>query len=129
GALGHEQPLLRSDGDDHSLWHAQPPETAGKMETTSPDPNTVSSPSRSRTFAAFTKRFTWRRTAPVSSQTPRYNEGHPRSICSRATRTVAAETVISEAPPASARSGPGTKILIEAASFMMGKAPSAVNGM
>jgi len=67
--------LLGPDAQNDSLRHDQPPETAGTIVRTSPDTSAVSSPSRSRTLDVFTNRFTWRRTAPVSSQMLRYSDG------------------------------------------------------
>src|SRR5262249_9762695 len=48
-----------------------PPETAGRIVTTSPDLSRVSIPSRSRMLSELTKTFKCRRTRPVSSQTLR----------------------------------------------------------
>src|SRR5262249_21273909 len=66
--LGDEESFLGPDTQNDALRHGQPPETAGSTVRTSPGTSAVSSPSRSRTWAVFTNRFTWRRTAPVSSQ-------------------------------------------------------------
>ncbi len=46
--LRHEDTLLRANGDNDSLCHLQPPETAGRNVTTSPGSSAVSRPSRSR---------------------------------------------------------------------------------
>ena len=61
----------------------QPPETAGRMMISSPGRSVVSSPSRSRMWSLFTNKFTCRRTAPVSSQMPRYKEGCRRPVDER----------------------------------------------
>src|SRR6185436_2537219 len=73
--LRDEQALFRSDGDKDAIRHLQPPETAGRMMTTSPGPSAVSSPSRSRMCCWFTNRLTWGRTFPVSSQRLRCRAG------------------------------------------------------
>ena len=82
----------------------QPPETAGRIMISSPGTSAVSSPSRSRTWSVFTNKFTCRRTAPVSSQMPPYNEGCRLSSSSRTARTLGAESMSSEAPSQSERS-------------------------
>ena len=46
--LGHEQPLFSADAENNAVRHIQPPETAGRMVTTSPGASGVSSPLRSR---------------------------------------------------------------------------------
>src|SRR5262249_39981458 len=46
--LGNEKALLGPDRENDSLRHVQPPETAGRIVTTSPGTSTVSTPSRSR---------------------------------------------------------------------------------
>src|SRR5207249_3530832 len=106
--LRDEDALLGSDGENDALRHVQPPETAGRIVTTSPGTSAVSSPSRSRTWDVFTNRFTWRRTVPVSSQMLRYRDGWRRSSCTRASRTLGAESESSEAPSQQARSAAGT---------------------
>src|SRR5919197_327945 len=56
-----------------------PPETAGRIVTTSPAVSIVSTPSRSRTLSELTKTFRCGRTAPVSSQILRYKADWLRS--------------------------------------------------
>src|SRR5262249_6569419 len=89
----------------------QPPETAGRIVTTSPGVSVVSSPSRSRTLSEFTKTFRFRRSLPVSSQTLRYKANWLRSSDWSASRTVCADSESSVAPAQYGRSGPGTWIV------------------
>src|SRR5262249_27023085 len=71
GRLGDEQTLLGADTDNDAVRHVQPPETAGMMVMMSPDASAVSRPAPPRMLSIFTNKLTWRRTAPVSSQTLR----------------------------------------------------------
>src|SRR5437867_1159515 len=52
--LRDEQSFLGPDAENDALRHVQPPETAGRIVTTSPGDRAVSSPSRSRTLSMFT---------------------------------------------------------------------------
>src|SRR5262249_37906142 len=71
GRLGDKETLLGADTDNDAVRHVQPPETAGMMVMMSPDVSAVSRPAPSRMLSLFTNKLTWRRTAPVSSQTLR----------------------------------------------------------
>src|SRR5204862_5348442 len=102
-----EHALLRTDRENDSIRHLQPPETAGTIVITSPDVSAVSTPSRSRILSEFINTFRCRRTAPVSSQILRYNAGWLRSRSSRTARTVAAGIESCSAPAQYERSGPG----------------------
>ena len=55
--LGDEHALLGADGENHSIRHRHPPETAGRIVSTSPALSGVSMPLRSRTLSAFTNTF------------------------------------------------------------------------
>src|SRR5437867_2868071 len=102
--LGDEHALLGANGENDSIRHLQPPETAGKIVTTSPAVSVVSMPSRSRTLSVFTNTFRCRRTLPVSSQRLRYKADWLRSRSSSAARTVRAETESCDAPAQYSRS-------------------------
>src|SRR6185437_10714013 len=110
--LGDKNALLGADGENDSVRHLQPPETAGRIVTTSPGVSVVSTPSRSRTLSEFTNTFRWRRSAPVSSQTLRYKADWLPSRARSAARTVLAEIEICAAPAQYARNGPGTWIVM-----------------
>src|SRR6185436_20139118 len=94
-----EHALSGTDRENDSIRHRQPPETAGRIVTTSPGVSLVSTPLRSRTLSEFTNTFRCRRTAPVSSQILRYNADWLRSRPSSAARTVCAEIESCAAPP------------------------------
>ena len=108
-------PIVRYD----SIRHLQPPETAGRIVTTSPGVSVVSIPSRSRTLSEFTNTLRWRRTVPVSSQMLRYKADWLRSRSRSAAPTVFAEIESCAAPAQYARNGPGTWIV------MVGVGPTA----
>src|SRR5207247_4123214 len=110
--LGHKQPLLRTDAEDNAICHVQPPETAGRIVTTSPGPSSVSSPSRSRMCQVFTNRLTCRRTVPVSSQMLRCSAGWRRWSSSRTARKLDPRSASSDAPAQHVRSGAGTWTVI-----------------
>src|SRR6202043_507616 len=98
--------------ENDSIRHLQPPETAGRIVTTSPGVSVVSTPSRSRTLSEFTNTVRCRRTVPVWSQTLRYKADWLRSRLSRAARAVCAEIESWAAPAQYVRSGPGTWIVM-----------------
>src|SRR5205809_998489 len=78
--VGDEDAFAGTNGEKHSIGQLQPPETAGRIVTTSPDVSGVSIPARSRTLSEFTNTFKCRRSLPVSSQTLQYSAGSLRSI-------------------------------------------------
>src|SRR5262249_41693277 len=73
--FANEEPLFGADTENDAGRHVQPPETAGMMVRMSPDASAVSRPAPSRMLSVFTNKLTWRRRAPVSSQTLRWSGG------------------------------------------------------
>src|SRR5439155_14527786 len=88
---------------------AQPPATAGTIDTVWPSATGESRPWRKRTSSSATNTFTNRRRRPCSSNSRPWNPGWAASRAPRTSPTVLPSTLTSDAPPARDRSWVGMR--------------------